>query len=454
MKLILLWFLLVSATWAQTVSHSEVTDEPFGKFLKYKRYVAQIDDQLYRGGFVHGPGHHSAAVAALGFNENGKPFAVLKTGDTRLSRAERGEPYVLDGFIAGRLDKKGAGAVKIALGELAEEVGGEVVPGTFQPLGAALSPTMALESTECDSYFLALVKLAGAPTGDGGSMEVTDLIGPKFLSPQQLLQACRQGGVSDASRAETMYTRSFDRIGYLPQLDLFVQDHPRLEARFRTLGLGDVLDLRSEQKSTIPQDIPAPPSKINDVVVAERDVIVIDDETRMMDAKTQHAIRSVSLVEAQGKPFPNQYLQLDYDRVKLVTFVEDPERGPLVRLSSQARPCLAFAPESPTVVRMDVEDLRIPRDRSGLPGAEPLGSPCGASAGQSDLYYHFGARRSQDSDGSYLPLARAITLCREGHGDAQTEALLVRLADELGWIPNLGMSVKEAKALESGHGKK
>jgi hypothetical protein len=46
----------------------------------------------------------------------------------------------------------------------------------------------------------------------------------------------------------------------------------------------------------------------------------------------------------------------------------------------------------------------------------------------------------------YLPLAEAIRLCREGHGDAHAEALCGRLAHHLGWIPTLGMTLGEARS--------
>lgn len=449
MRSFALWLFLVCTAFAQTVDQAEITDTPFSKFLKYKRYTVKIGETVHRGGFVHGPGHHSAAVAALTFDQNGKLYAITKVGDTRFSRAGRGEPYVLDGTIAGRLDKEGEGAVKIALGELAEEVGGEVVPGSFQFLGAP-TPTMPLESTECDSYFVATVKLTGRPTGDGGSMEVLDLIGPKFQTPRELLEATRQGRYSDSSRVETMHCRSFDRIGYLPQLDLFVQDHPELFKRYETLGLGEVQELRGGD-AFAPYETPSPKSRVNDIVVVESETIALDSDSRMVDARTRHAVRDGDTVEPVGSAFANQYLQLDYDRAKILTYAVHPKLGPLVLMKKQARPALAFAPGKPDVIREDVEDIKIRRDQAIPEGTFRLGSACGASSGQSDLYYHLLAREVEPPAGpealGYVTLANAMTLCREGQGDSQTEALLIRLADRLEWIPNLGMSMARARKL-------
>ena len=442
MRAFLVWLLLLSAVGAQT---AEITERPFDKFLKYNKFEVRRAGRIFRGGFVHGPGHHSAAVAALTFNSRGEPYVVIKRGDTRLSRAERGEPYVLDGFIAGRLDKKGAGAVKIALAELAEEVGAEVVPGTFRALGDALTPTMPLESTECDSYFQAVVEITGVPSGDGGSMEVVDLIGPKFLTPEQLLGATRAARISDSSRAESLFCRSFDSMGFLPRLGVFVQDHPRLLARYRTLGLGRVLDLR--RTGAEPGEVPPSGSKINDVVVVDCRVVELDRRTRMIDAKTRHAVGSTARVEPQGPPFSNQYLQLDYDRAKVVHYYEDPQRGPLVEMTLQPRPCLAFAPGSPKIDRLDVEDRECSRAAEPPQGLQALGEPCGASSGQSDLYYHFWARKVERPGTNFILLSDALTLCRQGDGDVQTETALLRLADYLGWIPNLEMSVERARVL-------
>ena len=434
----------------------------FDGFLKYRTYHLAVAQQEFEGGFVHGPGHHIAAVAGLVFDEKLMPHAILKSGDTRLSRAERSESYVMDGFIAGRMDKAGARSSKIALAELAEEVGGEVVGDTFRPLGQVVSPTMPLESTEGDNYFMAAVELSGKPLGDGGGMEVADLIGPKIVTPDQLFDALQKGLVSEVGRTQTLFSRAFDAIGYLPQLDLYVHDHPALVERFDTLGLDPLEDLRSQLTGS-PLPEPAPgggstlESRINEVVVHRREVIETGPQSRMVCATTSHAVRDEDGLTVLENEFANQYLQLDYDRVKLVTFYRDPEQGPMVRMPEAPRPALAFAPGNPPVMRRDVVDVAVSREKTLEaqlpPDAFLLGRGGGASAGQSDLYYHFAAREVSHLEPeqleSYYPLSEAIRLCRCGEGDAQTEALLRRLSRYLEWIPNLSLSVSQARALLS-----
>lgn len=445
------------------VVKAEVIGVPFEGFLKYKSYRVELVEggqcTHYTGGFVHGPGHHISAIAALAFDEQMKPHPILKSGDTRLSRADRQKPYVQDGFIAGRMDKVGAESSKIALAELAEEVGGEVVPGTFQPLGQRVVPTMPFESTESDAYFMAAVHISGNPFGDGGSMELTDLIGPKIMTTSEAIRAMDEGKVSEASRTRTMFGRSFDAIGYIPQLEVYVQEHPALASRFDTLGLGPVVDLRvAEAASRFPE--PKTPgdnleSRVNHVVCSQRQEVALSDQARMVNAKTRHAVNENGVITPLDAEFANQYLQLDYDRAKIGTYYIDPQRGPMLQMTRQARPALAFAPESPDVLRLDVADIQIRKDEETAPeGSRPLGNASGASAGQTDLYYHFFAREvtapeHPDKEG-FLPLAQAIRLCREGQGDAQTEALCERLADDLQWIPNLEMSVDQARKLLAG----
>ena len=445
------------------ISSAQVTGTPFDGFLKYQNYSVEIEQngstQSYQGGFVHGPGHHTAAVAAFAFDEEMNPYPILKSGDTRLARSERGESYVKDGFIAGRMDKEGAESSKIALAEIAEEVGGEVLADTFRPLGNKVSPTMPFESTESDAYYLAAVQITGDPAGDGGEMEVADLIGAKILSANEAIEAMDNGEVSEGSRTRTMFGRGFDVIGYLPQLKVYVHDHPDLLKKYTTLGLGAVSDLRNPAiASPFPDHKPVGEkltAQINDVVSTRRNEISLGSGHFMIDATTRHAVKDNGEVTQVGAEFPNQYLKLSYDRAKVATYYWDPDRGPMIQMSPQVRPILAFAPDSPDVVRLDVQDVQVSRDSNEatkLSGARQLGQASGASAGQSDLYYQFWAKEIEKPNHpereGYLALSKCIELCRNGQGDAQTEALLERLANDLDWIPNLGMSVNAAKRLK------
>lgn len=449
---------IVAAGARDELVEAQMTDLLFDGFLKFKRYELELKTpsgpSVVRGGFVHGPGHNSAAIAALVFDVKLKPYLILKTGDTRLSRAERGEPYVMDGFVAGRMDKQGAESSKIALGELAEEVGGEVVNGTFTTLSENLSPTMPLESTEADAYFLAAVTLSGKPAGDGGEMELAELIGPKIVPVAEGIRLMDEGLVSDASRARTLHGRALDKVGYVSGLGVWVQDYPQLLARYDTLGVGEVFDLRDpalvSAQETLTSKEPKSgslKSRVNHVISTQREDLVVSDHSKMVDSKTKHAVKDGEEVTPLEPAFANQYLALDYDRAKIAHYFVHPEKGPMVQMKRQLRPPLALATDL-AVFRRDVEDIRRPRDETtDVSGARKLGAPCGASAGQTDLYYQFWAKEVAESQDDFVTLAQAIQMCRFTHGDSQTEALLLRLADDLNWLPNLGMGVEQARAV-------
>ena len=444
-----------------------ITQTLFDGFLKYQTYKFQTvvygSPEELEGGFVFGPGHHTAAMAGLLFNGENKPLVVLKTGDLRFTRLERGEPYKLDGCVAGRMDKMGASTIDIALAELAEEVGGEVVGSSFRPLGKELTPTMPLESTECDTYFVAAVRVLSKPSGDGGKMEVPELIGAKVVSPSEAWKLFSGGRVSDGARTQVMFGRAFDSIGYVPTHDLFVQDFPELAGRFQTLGLGETWDPRLENLESevppAPKDDNNPMSRINSAQAVERRTVPLPSG-EMVDAEIRHAIKTGDTLTPVGNTFSSQFLKLEYDRVKVAEYYQDPESGPMVKMKTRIRPVMAFAPGKPRTYRLDVDDLPVPRNENFLEKMEntiTLGSPSGASSGQSDLYYHYAAtevkKPEKPTGEGFVTLGEAIRLCRSGHGDAQTEALLLRLAHHLKWNPNLSMSwedLKRVTALTSG----
>lgn len=440
---------------AEVITTVRQVDAPFSKFLRYRRF--ELPDGR-RIGVLSGPGHDCASVAATVLDPQGTPHMVIKTGDARLCRSLRGESYLRWGCVAGRMDKAGASPAKIALAELTEEVGGQEVPGTFRPLGDWLSPTMACESTEADACFFSLIRFSPdqvVPAGDGGGMEVAGLIGPIFLDFASGLRAMEEGRVADSGRAQVLYTRCAHSMGYIPELGLWVQDHPRLARRYSSLGLGPPQDPRSPQHcSQIPANFEpsGPQSEIDGALLLESKEIALGQGCTMLDAQTCHSIGP----EPYGEPFPNQLLKLPYDRLKVVRYALDPQRGPLVSMPWCERPVflikgLALRSESARDRqenthnwRRDVEDRTLERGQDA-PG-EALGQPFGASSGQSDLYYHL--RCLQESpQPDWIPLSQALQLCREGHGDANTEAALLRLARRLHWLPTLEMSEEQALPL-------
>ncbi len=461
------------------MSHAAITGTLFSKYLKYQTYRVTLGEELYEGGFVHGPGHHISAIAALVFAPDGTPYATFKTGDTRLSRYLRNEPYVATSGIAGRWDKSGASAGQIVVDELSEEVGGRALDGTFRRLGETLVPTMPFESTESDELFMAAVKIEGAPTGDGGAMEVVGLIGPVFYSPSDAVSKMDSATISDSARARAMFGRAWDAIGYLPDLGVYVQDYPDLLARYDTLGLGPVDDLRkrvSNGEVPVPQESThSLASLINAATVVEKNQVSVGEVDKIVDARIRHAVKGRESTTSLPHIFPSQYLQTNYDRAKVAFYYPDFKLGPMIEMRPQARPALAFAPGDLKVVRRDLRDVRVNRDTSELwlPQIAPeqdfsfpshpvklelqstfdgllhqLAKPNAASSGQSDLFYwSFSCRVDPPAEServNFVTLAEALRLCRTGHGDAQSEATLLRLATHLDWLPQLGMSRSKA----------
>lgn len=420
---------------------------PFAKFLQYR--VFQYRDMQV--GILNGPGHDCAAVAAVVLDEQLRPHMVLKSGDARICRVLRGDDYLKPGCVAGRLDKQGANAARIALAELSEEVGGE--PVSFRSLGDWLTPTMPHESSEADANFFSLIALKATAQGDGGGMEVAGLIGPVFMSFSEGFAAMEDGRIGEAGRAQSLYRRAADSIGYLPELDVWVEDHPRLLERYRTLGLGPLQDARQGQRgAALPPDF-EPTLAIDGASWVSRQDHPVGEGMLLADGQTVHTAGGAPV----GKPFTNQILVLDYDRAKVVHYALTQD-GPMVEFGSRPSPVMAIkglllgserwlAQENHDAHRRDVEDLKIGRGQV-LP-YERLGEPCGASSGQADLYYHFYAVR-ESARPDWIPLSQALELCRTGQGDGQTEAALHRLAHRLHWLPTLDLSVDQARALLQG----
>ena len=428
----------------------------FSKFLHYR--VFEFEGQPV--GMLNGPGHDCAAVAAVVLDPQSRPYLVLKTGDARMSRVLRKDTYLKWGCISGRMDKAGANASKIALAEISEEVGGHVVEGSFRKLGDWLTPTQPYESSECDANFFSLIQIGEAPKGDGGGMEVEGLIGPLFLKFQDAFAAMEDGRVGDAGRAMTLYRRCADWMGYVPELDRWVFDHPRLQQRYNTLGLGTAYDPRKDgQSEAVPASfVPnGPAAAIDGASWTECQQVPLDAHSQMLDGKTRHTAHGVP----QGPPFTNQLMHSDYDRAKVVAYTVDPDKGPLVRLSQNPRPLAvlkqtlggehqADRQENHDLLQFDVDDVKMerggsPQDLYDTP-LQKLGEPCGASSGQSDIYYHFYARHTKKAP-EMIPIAQAIQQCRTGQGDAQTEALLLRLCRQLHWLPTLDLTVEQARQL-------
>lgn len=426
-----------------------------------------------------------------------KPVLVLKGGSTRAAHElRRPGQYVMTGMVGGRWDKKigndaTAFAKKIGVAELAEEIGGTAVEGGAFTLGDTLVPTMPIASTEADLPIAAISTIdPAAITGDGSGMEVIGLMKPLAFSVEDAFALSRAGKVSEGARFEAYARRCLDKIAYVPELGMFVHQLPKaLQDAFShwgTLGLGEALDARKwiERATT---SKPVSESKQQAPKVAVDTVKFIETKTVefpggvLFDATTDHAVLEDGKAVAVGQPHPNQLLHLDYDLAKVGVFYSDPLLGPMVEFRSYERPVLAAKDEGSALMRKDVSEIRVelPYPKSEDPGAlidsarnmeideraeaavssvfkdrgarvQRLGEPTFASPGQCDLQFHFYAAEleSPPTDKSaFVPISYAIKMVRSGEGDAATEALLLRLCHELGWIPSLNLSTGLAKKM-------
>lgn len=466
--------------------------QPFTGYMTVRRYAMELhaDDsdmpQATHCNVLSGPGHNVAIVAVLLMHEDGKLEVALKAGDTRPARVLRGEPYVKLGAVGGRLDKPDKDAAAIARAEVTEEIGATVVDGGFVALGETALPTMPGESSEADRYFVALSRFASgaAPSGDGEGLELPGLMRPARLSVADLIASADDGRVGEGARVRVAFGRAFDRLGYVPALDRYVFDLPEvLQKKYSTLGLGDPVDLRSlgGAHPALPEPAASPNAQVNDVKLLDRVNTHLEEGALLVNARVAHAIRKDGALNTLGAPFRIQFLHVPYDRVKLLVWTKDEQRGPLVLMESVERLPMAVkgmeltdefqGKERAELNRNDVlearmhvgvehrrdvieglaehaaEAIMMARGLSGEP--QRLGSSVDASPGQSDLRYHFFHVEVPPAvaDKRFVPIADALTQCRaEGHGDASTEAALQRLAQHAQWLPNLGMSVEAAKA--------
>ena len=482
----------------------------FDGWLKVHRFTVKITrggiTQEQRLSLLQRPGHDSTHTATVKLHGDGAPTIVYKDGDTRPAAALRGTPYVATGIVAGSLDHEGVDAETNALAEIAEEVGG-VPLGKLMRLGASM-PTMPvtdgdgdLASSESDDYFLGVL---GDETteiqGDGGGLEVIGLMKPIELSISEALTRLDTGGVRENARARVALQRGLDKLGFVPQMNAWVKDLPEaLRARFSNLGLGDTYAPPDATQAAPPaphdeapaaSSVPAGEnlnlaSQVSAVDLGAPRLIALGGDATMLDGETRHlADDGTGKLVHVGRPTRIQTLHTEHDRLKLAQYYVDPKLGPMVRLDLVERPILAakasMTGESEQAVRYDVGDLRVPLPKvtvkdgqvlgadeldgdarahalkiaeAATPGAKVsvLSAPSYASPGQSDLRYHFLAAEVPaprgGGSGAFVPLGEALARMRQGGtGDANTEALLLRLADHLAWVPQLGLTVAQAKA--------
>lgn len=423
------------------MSRAELLEELplFADYMRLSRFRLRYSDEERSVEILSGPGHDVSIVATFTLAPDGTLSAIFKGGDTRPARTLRREPYVKIGTIGGRLDHPVLDATQIAAEEVAEEVGAEITSGSLTRLGSHPSPTMPDESTEADRYYFALVTFGGVQAqGDAGGLELPGLLHPVSLDIPAALRAMDAGRIGEAARARVAYGRALSKIGYSPRLGGFVD-----EPDWDTLGLGPVGDPRPLARP--PGELPRPTLSVAGVSILVEKEIVLRNGLRMLDARASHLAEDGARL---GQRFKMQFLSVPYDRAKVILFGLDATGRPHVHLEPRLRWGMLVKRDllgkvgRPEV--RDLLDLPVPPDDAAeavadalrSPNVEPLGAPSEASPGQSDLRHHFFALQTEVRS-SMVPLREAIRAFRAGEGDAASEAALLRLADRLGYIPEL-----------------
>ncbi len=167
-----------------------------------------------------------------------RPPVYLRRGKS-LVQPDAHEWLTLVEIAAGVLEERdrGPGAIeRRAAAEAYEECGTRVDPGDVRLLGGAAFPSPGV--TDEKVFFAeAAVRLADAAevTGDGSGMEQgTQRV---VMELREALAACRRGDLPDM-KTEIALLRLADRIGYVPQLDAFLDElPPEVRARWAPPGL-------------------------------------------------------------------------------------------------------------------------------------------------------------------------------------------------------------------------
>jgi ADP-ribose pyrophosphatase len=224
-------------------------------FLRLRRlrlknhYADGSTSREYSCDVVSRPGADAVAVV-LWHKEGRKVFVHLRLGTRaavylrRDKKAELIQPDervydTLLELVAGILERDDTGPgglARRAAAEAHEEAGFEIGAGAVRILGSGFFPTPGVTD---EKVFLTEAEVdprsAGAIHGDGSVMEEGASVVVREL--RDAISACRRGEIVDV-KTEVGLLRIADVLGYIPQLDAFVDELPaELKARFKPLGL-------------------------------------------------------------------------------------------------------------------------------------------------------------------------------------------------------------------------
>jgi len=165
--------------------------------------------------------------------------AVFLRSMKKLARPDA-KPWLFVAEIAAGVlepsDDGDGGVERRAAAEVHEECGVAVAPTAIEPLGGAMFPSPGV--TDEYVYFRAAnvaVDHGKGGDGDGSKMEEGQRV--LVLDLVDAIARCRRGEIPDM-KTEIGLLRLCDRIGFLPQLGLFVDELPDdLRDRYDRLGI-------------------------------------------------------------------------------------------------------------------------------------------------------------------------------------------------------------------------
>lgn len=120
--------------------------------------------------------------------------------------------------------------------EAEEEVGCQISPENLHPLGGGSFPSPGISDEKLYFCFGHAQKfMATPPPGDGGPMEEVGRV--VFVELREAIKRCRTAEIPDM-KTEVALLRLADALGYIPQLDCYLDELPdSLRKRYSSLGL-------------------------------------------------------------------------------------------------------------------------------------------------------------------------------------------------------------------------
>jgi ADP-ribose pyrophosphatase len=193
----------------------------------------------------------SDAVVAVLFerDEAGRPVVLLREAarvpiylrkDATPVHPDPREYRTLLELVAGMVENDDPtglpGRAKRSAAEAHEEAGLELPPTAFRDLGGETFASPGITDEKL-FFLIAETALAGAHLGDGDGSVMEEWGRIHRMDLGAAIRACRTGEIPDM-KTEIGLLRLADAIGFVPQLDCYIEDLPaKLRARHTRLGV-------------------------------------------------------------------------------------------------------------------------------------------------------------------------------------------------------------------------